>query len=134
MAKNFHNNPFDESTKLKLTIFGECFRAWLPVFIHDPFTDQIFIFDFFAGSGMDSEGTLGSSLILLNEARGEDRKYCSKANKKITFIFNEHNRNNINELKNNVSNHFELLDHYNFFQLIFLHHKLYFEDSLMIVA
>ena len=107
MAKNFHNNPFDESTKLKLTIFGECFRAWLPVFIHDPFTDQIFIFDFFAGSGMDSEGTLGSSLILLNEARGEDRKYCSKANKKITFIFNEHNRNNINELKNNVSNHFE---------------------------
>ena len=107
MAKNFQNNPFDESTKLKLNIFGECFRAWLPVFIHDPFTEQIFIFDFFAGSGIDSEGILGSSLILLNEARGEDRKYCSKAKKKITFIFNEHNRNNINELENNVSNHFE---------------------------
>ena len=104
MAKNFHNKPFDKSTKLKLRIFGECFRAWLPVFIHDKFTEQLFIFDFFAGSGMDSEGIFGSSLILLEEAKGEVRKYCASASKKITFFFNEHNKNNISELKKNVSN------------------------------
>ncbi len=107
MAENFHNNPFDESTKLKLGIFGECFRAWLPVFIHNKFTEQIFIFDFFSGSGMDNEGTFGSSLILLKEAKGEDRKYCINASKKITFIFNEQNKSNISELKKNVSNYIE---------------------------
>jgi len=77
MANSLYNKPFDESTKLKLEIFGECFRAWLPVFIHDYFTEQIFIYDFFAGSGMDSEGTFGSSIILLKEAKGEDRRYCA---------------------------------------------------------
>src|SRR4030042_5729998 len=99
MANNFHNKPFDESTKLKLGIFGECFRAWLPVFIHDKFTEQIFIFDFFSGSGMDSDGAFGSSLILLKEAKGEVRKYCANASKKITFFFIEHNKDNIRELK-----------------------------------
>jgi len=107
MANSLYNKPFDESTKLKLEIFGECFRAWLPVFIHDYFTEQIFIYDFFAGSGMDSEGTFGSSIILLKEAKGEDRRYCANANKKITFFFNEHNKNNIGELKKNIPNYIE---------------------------
>ncbi len=90
MAKNINKKPFDEATKLKLEIFGECFREWLPVFIHNPAVDKIYIYDFFAGSGTDSDGSLGSPLILLNEAKGENCKVCnSVGNKQIVFAFNE---------------------------------------------
>ncbi|MBN1804832.1 MAG: three-Cys-motif partner protein TcmP [Sedimentisphaerales bacterium] len=101
MATDFHNKSFDESTKLKLEIFRKCFREWLPVFIHDRYTDQVFIFDFFAGSGLDSDGTYGSSLILLEEVK----KFCVEAKKKISFLFNENNKKNINELKKNIPNY-----------------------------
>ena len=83
------NIALDETTKLKLTIFGECFKEWLPVFLHDKHTQSVYIYDFFAGSGTDAEGHPGSPLILLNEAKGEERKYCQKAHKKISFLFTE---------------------------------------------
>ena len=105
MVKNINNKPFDESTKLKLKIFGECFKVWLPVFIHDKFTKQVFIYDFFAGSGTDIDGVFGSPLILLEEAKGENKKYCSKAGKKITFIFNENIKKKNIELSKNVRNY-----------------------------
>ena len=101
MAKDFHNKPFDESTKLKLEIFRKCFREWLPVFINNQYTEQVSIFDFFAGSGMDSDGTFGSSFILLEEVK----KYCENARKKISFLFNEHNKKNNSELKKNIPNY-----------------------------
>ena len=103
MVKNFHNKPFDDSTKLKLEIFGKCFREWFPVFIHNKYARRIYVFDFFAGRGMDSEGTFGSPLILLEEAKGEARKYCINASKKVTFLFNESNKKNNSELRKNVS-------------------------------
>lgn len=90
MAKNINKKPFDEATKLKLDIFRECFREWLPVFIHNPLVEKIYIYDFFAGSGKDSLGNLGSPLILLNEAKGENCKVCnSVGEKQIIFGFNE---------------------------------------------
>ena len=48
MADKFHKKPFDDATKLKLEIFGECFREWLPVFIYNPTVSKIFVYDFFA--------------------------------------------------------------------------------------
>ncbi len=89
MAKNINKKPFDEATRLKLKIFGESFEEWLPVFIYDKYTTEVYIFDFFAGSGTDAENNLGSPLILLDKAKGENRKYCSKAQKPIKFFFNE---------------------------------------------
>ena len=89
MAKNINKKAFDEATKLKLEIFGESFEEWLPVFIHDKYTSEVYVFDFFAGSGTDTENNLGSPLILLDTAKGENRKYCSKAKKPINFFFNE---------------------------------------------
>jgi len=89
MAKNINRKAFDAATKLKLKIFGESFEEWLPVFIHDNYTSNVYIFDFFAGSGTDAENHLGSPLILLDIAKGENRKYCTKANKPIKFFFNE---------------------------------------------
>lgn len=89
MKRNINAKPFDKATKLKLEIFGESFKEWLPVFINDKFTNQVYIFDFFAGSGKDTIGNNGSPLILLEKARGEKKQYCNAINKSIHFIFNE---------------------------------------------
>ena len=53
MAKDINKKEFDGATKLKLEIFRECFKEWFPVFIHNSFVEKIFIYDFFAGSGID---------------------------------------------------------------------------------
>jgi len=102
MAKDINKNTFDKATKLKLEIFGESFKEWLPVFIHDKYTKAVYIFDFFAGSGTDSENNNGSPLILLDKAKGDERKYCSKAQKPIKFFFNEGVEEKSNELKKNT--------------------------------
>lgn len=102
MAKNINEKPFDEATKLKLDIFGDSFKEWLPVFINDRFTNQVFIFDFFAGSGKDSVGNNGSPLILLEKAKGDNKQYCKAINKSIHFIFNEPLENKSQDLNKNV--------------------------------
>ena len=111
VSKDINKSRFPDETKLKLDIFAECFREWFPVFIHNPYTKELYVYDFFAGSGKDLEGALGSPLILLNEAKGENCKYCSqvkKEDKKVYFAFNEKEKakqeilvNNINEFMDN---------------------------------
>lgn len=93
-AKDINKRKFDKTTTLKLNIFRDCFREWYPVFLHDPHTTKIYVYDMFAGSGEDSVGDEGSPLILVNEAKGgEDRKHCNtllrKDDKEVTFTFNE---------------------------------------------
>ena len=107
MPKDINKDVFDEATKLKLKIFGECFEEWLPVFIYDRYTESVFVFDFFAGSGTDAESYPGSPLILLNKAKGEDKKYCSNAKKEIIFLFNENHKKKSKELKENINNYIE---------------------------
>lgn len=107
MAKNINKKPFDDATKLKLEIFGESFREWLPVFINDRYTDLVYIFDFFAGSGTDSIGQIGSPLILLQEARGRNKSYCNTAKKEIEFVFNESLTEKYKELEENVTTYLE---------------------------
>jgi three-Cys-motif partner protein len=105
MAKDINKDVFSEGTSQKLAIFAECFREWFPVFIHNRFTKGIFIVDFFAGSGMDSEGNLGSPLLLLKEARGANCEYCKTAlskNKKVYFAFNENNKQKETDLEVNI--------------------------------
>ena len=90
--KDINKQPFPEATMLKLNIFRRCFREWFPVFVHHPDIKQIFIYDMFAGSGTDSEGNPGSPIILLEEARGNERQHCmalAKNNKYVVFGFNE---------------------------------------------
>ena len=103
MAKNINKTAFDDATKLKLDIFGECFEEWLPVFNNDLYTEAVYIFDFFAGSGKDNESNPGSPLILLEKAKGEDKKYCHNAKKEINFLFNEALKDKSEELKQNVA-------------------------------
>lgn len=90
--KDINKQPFTEATMLKLDIFRRCFREWFPVFVHHPSVKHIFIYDMFAGSGTDSEGNPGSPIILLEEARGNERQHCvtlANNNKHVVFGFNE---------------------------------------------
>ncbi len=107
MAKDINGSPFDDGTKIKLDIFRRCFREWYPVFVHDPFTEKLFVFDMFAGSGMDTKGFPGSPLILLDEAKGDGCQYCntlkySQSGKQVYFVFNEFIKSKYEELTNNV--------------------------------
>lgn len=102
MAKDINKAVFDEATKLKLDIFGECFEEWLPVFNNDPYTKAVYVFDFFAGSGRDKENNPGSPLVLLDKAKGTNRKYCLNAKKEIKFLFNEGESDKSKELVQNV--------------------------------
>lgn len=109
MAKNIHKTIFSEQTKLKLGIFRECFREWFPVFLHNPYISNIFIYDLFAGSGTDVEGNYGSPLILLEEARGENGQHCKyllKENKKVVFAYNEYQKRKVKTLGQNIQTFF----------------------------
>ena len=74
--KDINKHPYPEATLLKLDIFRRCFRERFPEFVHHTGVKQIFIYDMFAGSGADSEGNPGSPIILLEEARGNERQHC----------------------------------------------------------
>lgn len=87
---------------MKLDIFGECFEEWFPVFLHSPWYKKLYVFDFFAGSGKDLENNSGSPLVLLDKAKGTDRKYCINEKKEIKFLFNEGETEKSKELKQNV--------------------------------
>ncbi len=102
MGKDINKSVFDEATKLKLDIFGECFEEWFPVFLHSPWYKKLYVFDFFAGSGKDLENNSGSPLVLLDKAKGTDRKYCINEKKEIKFLFNEGETEKSKELKQNV--------------------------------
>ncbi len=105
MAKNINEKTFDEATKLKLNIFGECFKEWLPVFNYNQYIEKIYIFDFFAGSGTDIENHSGSPLVLINAAKGKERQYCAKSEKDTIFIFNEGLKAKRDDLQLNVENY-----------------------------
>ncbi|MDE6245885.1 MAG: three-Cys-motif partner protein TcmP [Treponemataceae bacterium] len=99
--------PFDDATLLKLDIFRKCFREWYPVFINHKSITQIYIYDMFAGSGTDSDKKYGSPLILLEEAKGNNRQYCSNDTnrKKVFFEFNEKIVEKCNQLELNVKSY-----------------------------
>lgn len=64
MSNDFHNKPFDDSTKTKLELYKEYIKAWLPVFLKSNIKN-INIFDFFCGPGIDSKNTKGSPLLAI---------------------------------------------------------------------
>ena len=110
MAKRDINKArFDEKTSLKLDIFRECFRAWFPVLANDIYTQRIYIFDLFAGSGTDEDGEYGSPLILLDEAKGDKKQFCHfihTKEKDIHFIFNEKLKDKSALLEKNITEYF----------------------------
>lgn len=100
MSKDFHNRAFDDGTKIKLYIFQEYLKQWLPVFLSPriPKWQKIYIYDFFAGAGCDSEGTSGSPLLVLDAIK----PYCQKIKSdkiEVQILFNEYDREKAKRLK-----------------------------------
>jgi len=102
-TNNFFNSRFDDATLMKLLIFEEYVKSWLPVFIKQE-KDSIYIFDFFAGAGYDSQNNPGSPIRILKQIK----IYQSIIYKtKIKLFFNEYNKKNYEKLKFNCNNYFK---------------------------
>lgn len=90
MSKDFHSKVFDDGTQIKLYIFREYLKKWLPVFLASTKHkwDKLFIYDFFAGTGSDAIGNSGSPLIALEELKA----YCKRIKEsgtEVKVVFNE---------------------------------------------
>ena len=102
--KDFHNSKFDKGTQSKLEVFKEYFKESFPVFLHSPFFDEIFIYDFFAGQGLNDKGEHGTAFNILNEIK----PYCDeirKSKKKVYIILNDKQVSEV--LKSNVLDFFK---------------------------
>lgn len=99
---NFHQNPFDQDTKTKLELYETYLEEWLPVFIQRPQKKGIHIFDFFAGPGTDSDGTLGSPLIALSQIERFSKQH-GWGSTKINCWFYDVKKKNIELLNENLN-------------------------------
>ncbi len=102
MTNDIHNSVFDEGTKIKLYVLEQYLREWLPVFLkkNKTFWDKIFIYDFFAGSGTDSENNPGSPLIIINLIKSFCKDIVEKK-LQLKLVFNEFNKNKFENLVKN---------------------------------
>ncbi|MDR2144993.1 MAG: three-Cys-motif partner protein TcmP [Tannerella sp.] len=95
--KDLHEKPFDEGTITKLEIFENYAREWLPVFIMGGYK-ELWIFDFFAGTGYDKNGIAGSSIRILQQIKNQINNILQKETK-INVCFNEFDNNKYPLLK-----------------------------------
>lgn len=102
---NLHRKPFDEGTIAKLEIFEDYAQAWIPTFVMSGHK-SICIFDFFAGTGYDSNGIPGSPIRILSKIR-EQIGNIFKKSMKVTVHFNEYNKKKFKLLKVACDEYFE---------------------------
>jgi three-Cys-motif partner protein len=95
--KDHHAKPFDEGTLAKLEIFEDYAQAWIPTFVMQG-SEEIYIFDFFAGPGKDVNGVDGSPIRILKRVR-EQLENIFRKNVKITLFFNEFDKIKFNALR-----------------------------------
>ncbi len=98
MSKDLHSEPFTEETITKLDIFETYAREWLPTFIMAKSTKQMYIFDFFAGTGYDKNGNPGSTIRILKEIQNQIGRIFQKKTK-IHFFINEYDKKKFTQLK-----------------------------------
>jgi len=93
---DLHEKPFDEGTIVKLELFEEYAKQWLPTFIMSQYK-EVWIFDFFAGTGYDIVGNAGSSIRLLRQIKNQIGNIFQQKIK-INICFNEYDENKYEEL------------------------------------
>lgn len=105
MSSEFHDRPFDKQTRLKLRIFGNYLREWIPVFLMQS-RRRILICDFFSGPGADSMGTPGTPLIISAEMKACFRlpKFGSLAKERIRIVFNDSDEQKVTQLERTLAN------------------------------
>lgn len=119
--KDLHSEPFDESTIRKLEIFEDYAEAWMPTFVMQSEVDEIRIFDFFAGPGLDKNGIPGSPIRLLTKIEMFLGIFLSQKTKIILYL-NEFDQRKFVLLKQNCDEfllanpklkHFVTIEYYN---------------------
>ena len=102
-ARDLHAEPFDEGTKVKLSLFSDYLTEWLPVFLAraNPIWNTINIVDFFAGPGTDVAGEPGSPLIILESLMAYDAVIREK-NLNVNVCLNELHTGKFQNLESNV--------------------------------
>ncbi|KAA6312486.1 hypothetical protein EZS27_036591 [termite gut metagenome] len=86
--KDLHSKPFDEGTITKLAIFENYAKEWIPTFVMSSSVKEIWIFDFFAGTGYDLNGVAGSPVRILQQIKNQIGNIF-KQKTKINICFNE---------------------------------------------
>lgn len=103
MSRDIHKIPFDDGTKVKLAIFEDYLKEWLPVFLakKEPIWKTINIFDFFAGPGSDINNYAGTPLIIKNELQFYFNNIVEKK-LNVTLYLNEYDSEKYSQLLENV--------------------------------
>lgn len=93
IRKDIFNEPFDEGTLTKLSIYESYLKDWLPVFLakNEIIWKNIQVFDFCAGQGKDINGVHGSPLITIN-AINKWSENINHKNLNVRLILNEPNK------------------------------------------
>lgn len=104
-VKDLHEKPFDEGTIVKLELFEEYAKEWLPTFIMSHYK-EVWVFDFFAGTGYDIAGTAGSSIRLLRQIKNQIGNIFQQKIK-INVCFNEFDKDKYEELVESCNRYLE---------------------------
>ncbi|MFK7749185.1 MAG: three-Cys-motif partner protein TcmP [Kordia sp.] len=103
MAKQkLFDEPFDEGTIVKLELYKNYLKEWIPVFNSrpKPITNVVNVFDFFSGVGCDPTGKYGSPLIAVDVIT--KAKYINRKDVRIHLHLNDYDSNKLNKLKQNI--------------------------------
>lgn len=101
MAKDINQFQFDDATLTKLELFEQYMTNWVPVFIHGGRTHSMAIWDFFAGSGYDSDGKPGSPIRILSKIAEYEAQIKGK-NAHVKVHLNEGKPRKAGELASSV--------------------------------
>lgn len=100
---DFHDSEFDESTLLKLDIFGGYIKEWLPVFLSKRTYPEIHIYDFFCGAGSDAKGRPGSPIRILDELDEYVMSSPTSSEVSVHIHFNDSSEKKISRLQSIVA-------------------------------
>jgi three-Cys-motif partner protein len=95
-TKNLHEKPFDEGTLVKLELFEDYAKEWIPTFVMSRYK-EIWIFDFFAGAGYDLNGVPGSPIRILKQIKNQIGNIF-QSGIKIHVCFNEFDKKKFKQL------------------------------------
>ena len=97
-AKNLHDHPFDEGTITKLEIFESYVKEWLPTFVMSYPQKDLWIFDYFAGTGYDIKGVAGSPIRLLQQVKEQAGNIFNKKCK-LNICLNEYSKSKFGAMR-----------------------------------
>jgi three-Cys-motif partner protein len=102
-SKDLHAKPFDEGTITKLEIFENYAKEWLPTFVMSPHK-ELWIFDFFAGTGYDKNNIEGSPIRILKQVKNQIGNIFNKKTK-INICLNELEKEKFQQLEQACNNY-----------------------------